>query len=238
MDYLLIHGSWHGAWCWHKIVPRLEAEGHRVMAPDLPGRITNPALPVTVSLARMVADLARRLPKDRKTTVVVHSRYGVVASALSEACPERIERVIYLASFMLPTGKRAAGYFRWDRGSALGPHVSVNRLGMWDFLDPAIYREGLYHDCAEDDYQLARSLLVREPLRPALARLQLSAERYGQVPRAYIRLTQDRAVTPTLQDRVLNQTGAERVESIEASHSAYFARPDELTAKIIGLSRP
>ena len=38
MHFLLIHGSWHGAWCWHKIVPRLQAEGHSAHAIDLPGR--------------------------------------------------------------------------------------------------------------------------------------------------------------------------------------------------------
>jgi len=34
--YLLIHGSWHGGWCWYKVLPRLEKAGHRVVAPDLP----------------------------------------------------------------------------------------------------------------------------------------------------------------------------------------------------------
>ncbi len=34
--YILIHGSWHGAWCWHKVIPLLEASGHKVIAPDLP----------------------------------------------------------------------------------------------------------------------------------------------------------------------------------------------------------
>jgi pimeloyl-ACP methyl ester carboxylesterase len=35
--FVLVHGAWHGGWCWHKIVPLLEAKGHRVLAPDLPG---------------------------------------------------------------------------------------------------------------------------------------------------------------------------------------------------------
>ena len=35
--FMLIHGAWHGAWCWYKVVPRLERLGHRVIAPDLAG---------------------------------------------------------------------------------------------------------------------------------------------------------------------------------------------------------
>ena len=35
--YLLIHGAWHGAWCWFKIIPYLENKGHKVITPNLPG---------------------------------------------------------------------------------------------------------------------------------------------------------------------------------------------------------
>ena len=235
--FLLIHGSWHGAWCWYKVAPRLEAEGHTVSAPDLPGRILSPAKPVFVSLDRMMKSLGGLLPTGQKTTIVVHSRYGILASTLAEAFPDRIERVIYLASYMLPPGKRAAEYFRWDEGSYLMPHVEISKAGMWDRLHPDIYREGLYHDCSEEDNMLGHMLLGKEPLRPALAKLTLTDERYGRVPRAYIRLTEDRAVTPALQDRVLNETKVDRVESIAASHSAYFSKPDELTRTIIGLTK-
>ncbi|QHQ33960.1 alpha/beta fold hydrolase [Algicella marina] len=178
-----------------------------------------------------------RLPTDRKTHVVVHSRYGVLASALAERAPERIARTVYLASYMLPTGGRAAEYFRRDRASLLQPHVSVSATGMWDALSPEIYRDGLYHDCSVEDNALGRSLLCREPLRPALSRLRLTEARFGQVPRAYIRLTEDRAVTPALQDRCLSETPVERVANIDASHSAYFSRPDDLTRTILDLCR-
>ncbi|MGB8332249.1 MAG: alpha/beta fold hydrolase [Polyangiales bacterium] len=234
--FLLIHGSWHGAWCWYKVAPRLEAAGHLVCAIDLPGRGRNPAHPLLVSLDRMVGSAAVQLPADRKTTIVVHSRYGIVASRLAETFPERIERTIYLAAFMLPQGGTAASYFRSDKWSSLAPGVEVSRKALWDRLRPEFYRDALYHDCSDDDNALARSMLCREPLRPAVARLRLTPDRYGRVPRAYIRLTEDRAVSPSLQDRMLNETDVDRVESIEASHSAYFSRPEALTGAILKLA--
>lgn len=235
-NFLMIHGSWHGAWCWYKVTPRLEAEGHSVAVVNLPGRGRNPALPVSVSLDRMVNSAMALLPQNEKTTIVVHSRYGIVASRLAEIAPDRINRTIYLASYMLPAGKSAAGCFRSDRGSLLGPAVQVSKLAMWDKLKPEIYREGLYHDCSDDDNELAKRLLCREPLRPAIARVQLSEENYGTIPRAYIRLTEDRAVSVATQDRLLNDTKVDRVESIKASHSAYFSKPDELTQTILKLN--
>ena len=236
MQFLLIHGSWHGAWCWYKIVPRLQSEGHGAVAFDLPGRGRAPARPALVGLSGMVDQAARLLLPDEKTTVVVHSRYGVVASQLAERFPERIERTIYLASFMLPNGKSVADYFQTDTDARIGQFVDLNRLGMWDRLRPEGYRDVLYHDCSDDDNSLAASLLCREPLRPAIARLKLSEDRYGRVPRGYIRLTNDRAVSIAMQDRLLNETQADRVETITAGHSAYFCKPDELCASILKIA--
>jgi pimeloyl-ACP methyl ester carboxylesterase len=171
-----------------------------------------------------------------KTTIVVHSRYGIVASSLAEQVPDKIARTIYLASFMLPHGKRVLDYLP-DRDSLLARRVDINRLALWDWLQPEAYRDALYADCNSYDIALARALLVREPLRPALTRLMLTDARYGRVPRAYIRLTQDKAVSLSLQDRLLNETTVDRVESIDASHSAYFSQPDALVATILKLAQ-
>lgn len=235
--FLFLHGSWHGAWCWHKVLPRLEAAGHKAVAIDLPGRGRAPALAAAVGLGRMVRAAERALPEQGKAIVVAHSRYGIVASTLAERVPDRIARTIYLAAFMLPSGRRVLDYLP-DKASRITGNVDVNRLALWDWLRPEAYREALYADCSDDDVALARALLVREPVRPALTRLRLSEACYGRVSRAYIRLTQDNAVSPQLQDRLLNETHVDRVESIAASHSAYFSRPDELAAKILKLAEP
>jgi pimeloyl-ACP methyl ester carboxylesterase len=234
-NYLFLHGSWHGAWCWHKVLPFLETQRHSPTAIDLPGRGRNPASPYSVSLNSMVLAAERALPVGQKTTIVVHSRYGIVASALAERVPERIDRTIYLASFMVPNGKRVLDYLP-DKGSLLSGRVDINRLGLWDWLQPEAYREALYADCCESDVALARALLVREPLRPALSKLKLTHDRYDSVPRAYIRLLQDKAVSLALQDRLLNETKVERVESIDASHSAYFSQPEKLAQTIMRIA--
>jgi len=110
--FLFLHGSWHGAWCWHKVLPRIQAAGHAASAIDLPGRGRAPGAAYAVSLARMVRAAEAALAPHDKTTVVVHSRYGIVASSLAERAPDRIARTIYLASFMLPNGKRPLQYVR------------------------------------------------------------------------------------------------------------------------------
>ena len=188
-----------------------------------------------VSMSRAVNAVEAHLAPDEKTIVVVHSRSGIIASMLAERAPERIARTIYLASFMLGTGKRVLDYLP-DADSFLTRHIEINRLGLWDRLNPEAYREGLYADCSEADVALCSALLTREPVRPALTRLTLSDARYGQVPRAYIRLTDDRAVSLKLQDRLIEAMPVERVESIAASHSAYFSKPEQLAAIVMKLA--
>ena len=234
-QFLFLHGSWHGAWCWHKIVPRIQAAGHVARAIDLPGRGRAAALPALVSLDRMVDAAEAALAPEGKTVVVVHSRNGIVASSLAERVPERIERTIYVASYMLPSGRRVLDYLP-DRASMMPGNVQVNHLGLWDWLKPQVYREALYADCSSDDLALCRDLLVREPVRPALTRLKLTDGRYGRVPRAYIRLSEDNAVSLPLQDRLLAETPVERVETLRASHSAYFSQPDALTQTVLKLA--
>lgn len=234
--FLLIHGSWHGAWCWYKVAPLLRTHG-AVSVPNLLGRGRDPAWAPGVTLKRLMRHAAEQLPADQRTTIVAHSRYGILATALAEAFPDRVARVIYLASYMLPHGDRVADHFAKDRDSLIRQHVQVNRAGCWDKLSPEVYREGLYADCSEEDVALASSLLCREPSLPALARARTSAERFGRVPTAYIRLTQDRAVSPALQDRLIARSKPGRVESIAASHSAYFSCPEQLTDTILRLDQ-
>jgi pimeloyl-ACP methyl ester carboxylesterase len=188
-----------------------------------------------VGLSRMVDAAEAALTPNGRTTVVVHSRNGIVASSLAERVPDRIDRIIYLASFMLRDGERVLDYVP-DRHSALAGKVDVNRLALWDWLRPEAYREALYADCSDDDIALASALLVREPVRPALTRLKLTSTRYGRVPRAYIRLTEDQAVSIELQDRLLARMPVDRVESLAASHSAYFSRPDALADIILKIA--
>jgi pimeloyl-ACP methyl ester carboxylesterase len=234
--FLLIHGSWHGAWCWFKVRSLLAPEAE-VVVPDLPGRGRAPARMQLVTLGRMVRALVPAIRAGGPTTIVVHSRYGVLATALAEAFPDAIRRVIYLASFMLPSGERVKEHFATDEDSYLRRFVRIDRFGACDSLAPEAYVEGLYADCSGEDIALASSLLCREPSLPALARVTTTAARFGRVPTAYIRLDHDRAVSPALQDRLIAAGRPDRVERIAASHSAYFSRPRELADAILRIDR-
>lgn len=239
MNIVLLHGSWHGAWCWHKVVPHLQSAGHQVHVPDLPahGRHWRLARGRTT-----LADMARHVCRlvdvlDGPVFVVAHSRGGIVASTVAEMRPGQVAGVAYLAAYLLRSGERVADFFRQDRDSLVRPNLRIHRSTLTDSLAPEAYREALYADCSDADVALASALLTPEPALPALTRLKLSPERYGTVRRHYIELTQDRAVTIALQRQMVAASPCASVASLDASHSAYFSCPDRLAGAIDAMAR-
>lgn len=234
MNIVLLHGSWHGAWCWHKVLPYLEASGHQVYAPDLPahgrdwrffrGRIT---------LKKMAASVCHLLDAiDGPVLLLAHSRAGIVASTVAEMRPEKLSGLVYLASYMLRNGERVSDFFALDKDSLIPRNIRINKASITDSLNEDAFRAALYADCSEADIALAKTLLTAEPSLPALTRLKLSVEKYASVPRHYIELTQDKAVSPMLQKKMLAASPCVTVSTLESSHSAYFSCPDKLAAVI------
>lgn len=234
-NIILLHGSWHAGWCWYKIAPRLEAQGFAVHVPDLPAHGRNTRIfPGFVQLSHMVQTVTDILDSlSEKAIIVVHSRSGIVASQAAELRPDKVEKIVYLASFMLKNGERAADWFFGDKDSLLHGQVDINKMKLTDMIKSHIYKDALYADCPTEDVSLAYALLTPEPSLPALTRLKLTNKNYGTIPRYYIELTQDRAVSLNLQRRLIQRSGVEKVYSLESSHSAYFSKPNELVKIIL-----
>ncbi len=211
------------------------AAGNKFFFPDLPGHGKEwRAFRGLVTLGAMVKTVTELLDSaDEPAVIVVHSRSGIVASRAAELRPNKVRKLIYLASFMLRDGERAADYFFNDADSLLRGNVTIDRFRMTDMIRKSVYKDGLYADCSADDLALSYALLGPEPSLPALTRLKLSERNYGSIPRYFIELTQDRAVSLTLQRKLVARSPCAQVFSLEASHSAYFSMPNELTSTIL-----
>lgn len=231
-NFVLVHGSWHGAWCWYKIVPRLRALGHWVEAVDLPAHGRDHTDPATITLDSYVDAIAAAILRAPGPVIVVaHSRGGIPASQAAELLHNRLEHVVYLAAYLLANGETVLDHAVHDAESLVLPSLSFDPAGHWDMLNSDAFEPALYADCSADDIALAHALLVREPALPSRTPITITDDRYGTIPRTYIELLEDRAVTPTLQKRMHTAIPCD-IRSINASHSAYFSKPDELTAHL------
>lgn len=235
--FILVHGSWHSAWNWHKVVPVLEKQGHRAIAVDLPGmgRDKTPIQDVTLELSvKRICDLIDSI--EGPVILVGHSKNGLVISQAAEYRPNRIDKLIYLAAYLIPNGKTQAAYSAQDTTGLLKPYVTQYPDLKAHTLQSVIFKEGLYHDCEDDITEMAKVILSHEPMATGVTPLQLTEENYGRVPRYYIECTEDRAVTPFIQQKMYSETPCKKVYQLPTSHSPFFSRPGELCDILMEIS--
>ena len=237
--YVLVHGSWHGSWCWNKVLPRLEEAGHRVIAIDLPGHGGDGTSLRDVTLqsyVTCVTDVLDGLGPDERAILVGHSRGGVVISQAAEQRPEKIERLVYLAAYLLRNGETMFATALSDTESLIVSHLEVNEAEGWHMVRERGMRECLYSDCSEEDIALARSRLSPEANLPAVTPVRVSDARFGRVPRVYVECLRDRVVSPAMQRRMQARLPCERVLSLETGHSPFLSAPEELVRHLLSVA--
>jgi pimeloyl-ACP methyl ester carboxylesterase len=108
--FLLVHGAWHSGRCWERVVPLLEAAGHRVLAPSLTGYGDRAhLLGPEVGLDTHVEDVVRLIHEEDLTDVVLvgHSYAGLVVSSVANQVPDRIGHLVYLDAMVPEHGETA-----------------------------------------------------------------------------------------------------------------------------------
>ncbi len=207
----------------------MEEKGHKAIAIDLPGMGRDKTPIQEVRMKTTVEKLCRLMDSiDGKVILVGHSKNGIMISQAAEYRPDKIEKLIYLAAYLIPNGKTQREYSLMDTEGVLKPFVKMDESLNAHTLQPEIYKEGLYADCDDHIPELARFLLSHEPVESGITPLQLTEENYGRVPRVYIECTDDKAVTPFIQRKMYNEMVCEQVYTMNTSHSPFFSKPQEL----------
>jgi predicted alpha/beta hydrolase family esterase len=228
--FILIHGSWHSAWNWHKVLPILKEKGHRAIAIDLPGMGRNKTPVSMVKFSTTVNYICNIIDQQEGQVILVgHSKNGIMISQAAEQRPEKIEKLIYLAAYLVPDGKTQREYSMMDTAGVLKPFVVLDEHKQSSILRPEIYREGLYHDCDDNIVELAKLLLSAEPFESGITPLSLTEDKFGTVSRYYIECTEDRAVTPFIQRKMYTELTCNKVYSLPSSHSPFFSMPSALS---------
>lgn len=109
MTFLLVHGAWHGGWCWQRVAPILRAAGHEVVAPTLTGLSDRAHLiSPLVGLSTHIEDVVRAIDVIEGPVVLVgHSYSGMVIAGAADARADRVVRRIHLDGFLPADGERA-----------------------------------------------------------------------------------------------------------------------------------
>ena len=226
--FLLVHGACTGGWCWEKVVPLLEAAGHKACAPDLPGLGDDQTPPANVTLADNVDKLARLLDKMEEQVILVgHSLGGVTISQLAEARRRKLKALVYLCALLPTSGKtgREMTNLEPDAMFRLSRQVSPDGKTYTFARDklPALF----YSDVSPEDRYRAMERLRPQPLSISTTPVTLTEDRFGSVPRWYIECIFDYAIRIKLQREMVKMTPC-KVITMECGHSPFFSNPEEL----------
>lgn len=233
-DFVLVHGAWHGGWCWEKLVRELETAGHRAQAPDLPGHGSDPTPHDRVDLQAYADRVCEAVDAVENEMVLVgHSLGGLTISQVAELRPDRIRSLLYLAAFLPGPSGAAVGDDTAGASDAIHQAVTATEDGLSSVFDPARAREVFYADCSDEDVQRAIGQLCAQPMGVLRSPLQLSAERYGSVPRDYVLCLEDVAIPAAEQQAMIDRHGCRGVYRMACGHSPFLSAPREL-AKILG----
>jgi pimeloyl-ACP methyl ester carboxylesterase len=234
--YVLIPGSWHGAWCWYKIIPLLEQAGHTAIALDLPGHGRDWTAARDISMQSYVDSVRKILDAQPEPAILVgHSRGGIVISQTAEYRPEKIQTLVYLAAYLIPNGDAMLPTALGDTESLIASNLVLNEAEGYHMLKQEVFKAALYADCSQEDVALATALLTPEPNAPVATPLNLSDENFGRVARVYIETLQDKGVTPSLQKKMYTATLCQKVISMTTSHSPFLSAPEELVSYLTSL---
>jgi pimeloyl-ACP methyl ester carboxylesterase len=106
--FVLVHGAWHGSWCWKRVRKLLQDQGHEVFTPTLTGVAERShLLSRQVNLETHILDVANLIRWEELTEVVLcgHSYGGAVISGAADRVPDRIRSLVYLDAFVLENGE-------------------------------------------------------------------------------------------------------------------------------------
>ena len=236
--FVLVHGAWHGAWCWSRLQDSLSAANALSTAVDLPGHGEDTTPPAGLTLDAYADSVLRVLDHIHEPVVLVgHSLGGATISTVAERVPERIAALVYVCALLQPSGATPADLHANHPDSPLLAAIELSEDGLLTSIRSDAAGDLFYGDCDPEDAEWATDRLVAEPTGPAMSTIHTTTERWGAVPRAYVRCGLDRAIAPDEQDRMVQEVGADVVVELASSHSPMLSQPDALAVALVEIEK-
>ncbi|RYF42616.1 MAG: alpha/beta fold hydrolase, partial [Comamonadaceae bacterium] len=191
-NFVLVHGAWHGGWCWRHVVQALAAAGHRAHAVTLTGvgeraHQMSPA----ITLETHITDVTNAIQMEEMSDVVlaVHSYAGMIGTALADRLTQRLRHLVYVDAVVPQPGES------WSSTHAVTTRESRKAAAESspDFSfpppDPSVY--GL----TGASYEWVRRRQTPHPGHTYDAPLNFDTQRVAAVPRTFISCIQPALAT-------------------------------------------
>lgn len=228
---VLVHGAFHGAWCWAALQAELDRRGVASVAVDRPGH--GASVQARADMHGDADALAAVIAKLERDVILVGHSYG--GAVIGQADTGRyVQHLVYLTAMVLDEAESAASLAA-TLPAVDGPAKRLFRRrddGLID-ADPALAPAAFYHRCPP---QAAAAAVARlEPQRAATLKQPASRARWKDVPSTYIVCRDDQAVHPDAQVAMAGRCGA--TVELDSDHSPFLAMPGELADALLDVVR-
>jgi pimeloyl-ACP methyl ester carboxylesterase len=235
-DFVLVHGAWHGGWCWRRVIPHLRAAGHEAYPVTLTG-VGERAhlLSADIRLSTHIRDVVALIDNEELDNVVLvgHSYGGVVITGVADWLLQRdrpkLERLIYLDAITPYPGESWSSQHPKEtvearvKAAAQAGNVSIAPP------DAAVY--GL--DSADRDWVNRRQ--TPHPFGVYQDPLNFDATRVASVPRTFIDCIAPALPTIAVMRRRVRTAPGWKVTELKTGHDAMLSMPEELARVLLDL---
>lgn len=228
-SFVLVHGAWHGGWCWRRVADRLERKGHKVYAPSLTGLGDRSHLIGTrPTVTTHIDDIANiiRFEDLQRVILVGHSYGGIVISGVAEKVQPQLASMVFLDAFVPTNGQTI---------------MSLSRQGLRDAVNAAIKRGDLgippasaaYFNVNEKDRAYVDRKCTPQPIGTYGDPVKLAGAREKVAKKTYIRA---RGFNSAGFDAIAARLRSDRawnVQDMPCGHDAMIDMPDRLSELLL-----
>jgi pimeloyl-ACP methyl ester carboxylesterase len=234
-NFILVHGAWHGAWCWRHVVRTLGAQGHRAHAVTLTGlgervHLMSPL----ITLETHISDVMNAIEAEEMEQVVlaVHSYAGMLGTAVADRMPGRLRHLVYVDAVVPRAGESWSSTHASATREARVAAAEASPDFSFPPPDPSMF--GLQGE----DYDWLKRRQTPHPGHTYQAPLQFDPQRVAAVPRTFIDcnrpplatidVIRQRVRDPKFWDGAWQSGGRARVVELPTGHDPMVSAHQEL----------
>jgi pimeloyl-ACP methyl ester carboxylesterase len=222
--FVLLHGAWHGGWCWDGVIKGLKKEGHTAEAPTLPGHRKEDDRS-TVRFEDYVERIVKLLQRQASPVVLIgHSSAGFLMQAAVPKVPEKVSHLIFVNAFILPDGKSQFDLVPPQASEAMIAAAKASKDNSVPVMEDFV-RNMLMAGETSDLKDALISQLVPQPL--ALFTTPVHTRKFAalEIPKSVVFCKDDVSLPPGAYLGMASGLGSYNLIEVEGSHEAFFTRP-------------
>ncbi len=228
MQYLFIHGSWHGAWAWQKLIPHIESKGHKTICIDLPGSGSDADNAENITYQEVYDYVWDTIDGLKEPAIIVaHSSAGLITAQIAEALHNKVAHAYYLAAWLPRDGYSLIDLSVAHNKSEFYTCFNKDNIKQTVGLNMPSAAEFLYHDCDVDDAKWAAAKVRPKSIRLDIEKMPPVIPVNSLPKSTYVLCENDRVVHHLCQLDMAERFGfrAHQIKRLALGHSSFLAQP-------------